>query len=275
MKIFLEILAVIAFLLYGCGPEDHSPRIRCTNWGIENVRRNIRFRVSIQVDRPPLTGISSETVKLLALPSRTQVPGSIYYSGERIIFTPSEHLDDSANYVFEILDGIADAGGAALPTVKQEFWTGNLLQVYFVDLWRNYDLARKEVYSIAIYFTEAVDEASLYWGESSITVYSEPWVPQYFEITYYDDVALAVLIFDSPLEVGNNYTLSLHSNIRSANDAGYLDGDRDGTEIDLAPFVLNFSYEDNPNEGFIVADSSTTAMPYYEPIERCFLSEFD
>lgn len=258
----------------GCGPESHEPRVHCTNFGTQNVRRNIRLRLSVSVDRPPLRGVSTETVKLFALPENEPVPGEVIYGGERILFSPAEPLADSSHYRIEVLDGIEDASGKKLAPWEAEFWTGKTLQVYWVDLLRSYDSQLGEVNSIGIYFSEGVNESMLIWSEGYITVYDSSGFPHDFAVTYYEDVALAVLSFYTPLVVGEGYTLRVGPYIASL-DGEWLDGDRDGYTADFEPFVMSFKYAQDLVYGIVVADSSTNAEPYYEPTERCFLYEFD
>ncbi len=260
-----------ALVFIGCGSEEHSPYVKCINIGVENVRRNLHIIASIDVGRQPLDGVSPETVRLLKLPEGTPLSGEIYSSGNRIAFIPDSKLLDSTEYRFEINDGIEDASGKAMPPMHQDFWTGELLQVYRVDLLRSYSAADEDVNSIGIYFSEGVDSALL---SMNISVLEDGWTPQFFNIVYYKEVALAVLVFSYPLELNKNYTLTISANLLSETDPGRLDGDRDGEEIDNDPFTLNFMYKSDIVEGIIVADSSTNAMDYYEPTERCFLEEF-
>ncbi len=269
--IIISIFFPFASLFIGCGSEEHSPYVKCINIGIENVRRNLHIIASVDVGRQPLAGVSSETVRLLKYPEGTSVPGEIYSSGTRIAFIPDSKLLDSTEYRFEIGDGIEDASGKAMPSMSQNFWTGELLQVYRVDLLRSYSTANEEVNSIGIYFSEGVDSTLL---SMNVSVLEDGWTPQFFDIVYYREVALAVLIFSYPLELDKNYTLNISTDLLSATDPGRLDGDRDGEEVDNEAFTLNFIYGSDIVEGIIVADSSTNALDYYEPAERCFLEEF-
>ena len=271
LLVLAAMLLAVVFIIIGCGAEDHSPTVRCLNFGVENVRRNLHIIASVDVGRKPLYGVSSETVKLIILPQEVPVPGDVYYSGDRIAFIPYTKLQDSTEYRFEIDGDIEDASGEKMQSMKQTFWTGNVLQVYYVDLLRSYNSTDGEVNSIGIYFSEGVDSTSL---PMNITVLEDDWTNQFFDVVYYSEVALAVLIFSYPLELNKNYTLSISANLLSATDTGNLDGDRDGEDVDYDPFILNFRYESDPVEGIIVADSSTNAAEYYEPTERCFLYEF-
>jgi len=273
-QIFI-FFAVAAIFLVGCGPEDHAPSVKCFNFGIENVRRSLRLRASIDVPRTPLDGVSSETVQLLKLPQGTPVAGEVYYSGERILFTPSLPLADTTQYRFEIKQGITDASGRELQATSQEFWTGKVLQVYWVNLLRTYNTQSNEIDAIGIYFSEAVDSNTLNWGEYNINIYDDIGSAQFFSVTYYREIALAVLIFGSPLTTGKNYTLRLGMNISSGTDGGRLDGDRDGQEVDFDPFIMHFKYETSLSTGLVVSDSLCEAQPYNESINRCFLGEFD
>ncbi len=264
-------LFVVAVLLVGCGPGEHAPKVGCINFGIENVRRNIKLRVSVSVGRPPLNGVSSETVKLRRLPSGTEVPGNVYYSANRILFIPHQPLLDSTEYRFEITEGITDVSNKELSPMYQDFWTGKVLQVCYIDLLRDYDAWSHEVHSIAIFFSEGVHEATLRY----ISLTDALGHPISYDITYYEDIALCVLLFYLPLTTGTYYYLTLADNILSDADMGRLDGDRDGFESDGEPFMLQFSYATDDIYGIIVADSITNAAPYYEPYERCFLYEYE
>lgn len=267
------VMLLLQFLfLFGCGQEEHAPVVKCINIGIDNVRRNLRIKVSLNVDRQPLSGVSSSTVQLLKLPEQTSIPGEVYYLGERLVFYPSSPLADSTKYRFQITDGIQDASGKELTPMHQDFTTGSVLQVYHIELLRDYDAGGGQINSIAIYFSEGVDSTTLALNTS---VDEDDWLPQTFDIVYYDDIALAVLLFTYPLQVDRNYTLRLSSAIMSASDAGQLDGDRDGTDVDNDPYTLNFRYASDLVEGITISDSSSNAAEYYEPIERCFLSEFE
>ena len=266
------ILILSLILVLGCGPEEHSPYVNCINIGVENVRRNLHIRVSVNVGRKPLEGVSTETVRLIKTSSGTSIPGEVYYSGERIIFMPGAPLDDNTDYRFEILSGITDASGKEMKPMHQYFTTGDILQVYYVDLLRDYDASAGKVYSIGIYFSEGVDSSNLRFN---ISVLEDDWNEQFYDLVYYEDIALAVLVFDYPLELERDYKLTVSSDIISSSDLGWLDGDRDGSETDREPFVLNFRYESDPIEGINVADSTSNAHPYNEPTERCFLEEFD
>ncbi len=272
---FLIVVMGTALFISGCGPEEHNPVARCTNFGVTNVRRNLNLRVSVDVGRPPLEGVDNSTVKLLKLPYETPVPGTPYYAGDRIIFMPDQPLEKSTSYKFVITDGITDKSGKPMDPFEQEFTTGEVLQVYYVDLLRNYDESTGEIYSIGIYFSEGVNEANLFFGEGSITVYDTAGVAQFFTITYYDDVALAVLNFSYPLTVGNSYDLRIGPYIYSSLDGSMLDGDRDNSTADADPFEMVFSYQNDLIYGITVTDSVTYANPYAESVERCFLWEFD
>lgn len=273
LKILLAFLSI--FPILGCGPEEHNPYPRCLNFGISNVRRNISLRVSVSVSRQPLEGVGSSTVKLIKLPDDNFVSGTVLYGGERIIFVPDSPLQDSTEYRFEILDGITDASGKPMETLSQEFITGSVLQVYYVDLLRNYDSTLGEVYSIAIYFSEGVNPDNLTFGEGNITIYDDMGVAQFFDLTYYDEVALAVLNFDYPLQMDKRYTLRVGPYIYSSADGEMLDGDRDGETIDADVFQIEFTYQNSLSEGITVTDSVNFAQPYIEPKSRCFLYEFD
>ena len=266
---------IISVLGTGCGPEEHAPVARCTNFGVTNVRRNIRLRVSVSVGRPPLDGVDNTTVKLIKLPYETLVDGTVYYAGDRIIFSPAEPLNESTQYRFEITDGITDQSGKPMDPFKQTFTTGNVLQVYYVELLRNYDETTGEIYSIGIYFSEGVNPANLYFGEGSITVYDSSGAAQFFTVTYYDDVALAVLNFSFPLSVNNSYALTVGPYIYSSRDGDMLDGDRDNSTADMDQFRMVFSYQNDLIYGITVVDSVTYANPYEESVDRCFLWEFD
>jgi hypothetical protein len=271
----LSALLTICAVLTGCGPEDHSPTITCSNFGIENVRRNIVLRVGVDVTRLPLSGVSGETVKLLKLPLRTPVAGTVIYGGQRILFQPTLPLTDSTEYELSILAGIADASGRALNTLTQEFWTGRVLQVYYIDYLNGLDTRTNEIGSVAIYFSEGIDSTLLIFGEGYVTVYEDfTYIPQTFYTTYYAANAKAVLIFYTPLQTGKQYFMTVGSNICSQSDRQRLDGDRDGSEWDMENFRANFRYEVDQIYGVIVADSSTTAREYFEPKNRCFLNEF-
>jgi len=273
---FILVLFVGATLLFpGCGPEEHNPVARCTNFGVTNVRRNLRLHISVDVGRPPLEGVDNSTVRLLKLPYETLVEGTAYYAGDRIIFAPSNPLEELTSYRLEITDGITDVSGKPLQPFKQDFTTGELLQVYYVDLLRSTDESTGEIYSIGIYFSEGVNSTNLYFGDGSITLYDSIGAAQFFTVTYYDDVALAVLNFSFPLQVGNSYRLTVGPYIYSSHDGEMIDGDRDNSTADADPFVMVFSYQNDLIYGITVTDSVTYANPYAESVDRCFLVEFD
>jgi len=271
----LILLAGAMMFMHGCGPEEHNPVARCTNFGVTNVRRNLRLHISVDVGRPPLEGVDNSTVRLIKLPYETPVDGTVYYAGDRIIFAPSNPLEELTTYRLEITDGITDVSGKPLQPFRQEFTTGELLQVYYVDLLRNVDESTGEIYSIGIYFSEGVNSANLYFGDGSITLYDSLGNAQFFTVTYYDDVALAVLNFSFPLQVGNSYRLTVGPYIYSSHDGEMIDGDRDNSTADADPFVVVFSYQNDLIYGITVADSVTYANPYAESVDRCFLWEFD
>ena len=273
---FVIALFAMSLLISGCGPESHAPRIYCSNFGVENVRRNLKLRVSVKVDRPPLSGVDTSTVKLLVLPTLTPVPGDVYYTGDRIIFVPESPLQDSTHYRFEVKGDIKDAGGVKITPMYQEFWTGSILQVFYVDLLYDYDSYAGRVYSIAVYFSEGVNPLDLYNSYGSLSLTDTNDIPLNFDVRYYDRVALAVLNFSTfPLTVGSKYTLSVGPYIYSSSDGGQLDGDRDGIIYDNEPFTISFRYQSDMLYGITVVDTVTNALPYYEPIERCYLYEFE
>jgi len=273
LKLFILSLAIVSTI--GCGPKEHNPYPKCLNFGISNVRRNISLRLSVDVPRQPLDGVGDETVKLIQLPAGNSVSGTVLYGGERIVFIPDNPLEDSTEYRFEVLDGITDASGKLMETISQEFITGSVLQVYYVDLLRNYDSTLDEVYSLAIYFSEGVNPDNLIFGEGNITIYDDMSIAQFFSLTYYDEVALAVLNFSYPLEMDKQYTIRVGPYIYSSADGEMLDGDRDGATVDCNAFEVRFTYTESLSEGITVGDSLTFAQPYIESNSRCFLWEFD
>ncbi len=269
------LFSIIIVLFIGCGPEEHQPVAKCLNFGVSNVRRNLHLILSVSVARPPLEGVDSQTVKLLRLPSETQVPGTIYYSNDRIILIPDNPLNESTQYRFEINEGISDVSGKQMDPIYQEFTTGDIFQVYYVDVLRNYSYSPAEVYSIGIYFSEGANTSHLIFGEGNITVYDENNMAQFFNVAYYDDVALAVLNFDYPLEMDKLYILRIGPYIYSNLDGEMLDGDRDNQVSDMEAFEMRFKYSDDMGAGIDILDSITFAQPYNESISRCFLWEFD
>jgi len=268
-------LALLTLLLVGCGPDEHNPTANCINFGTSNVRRNIRLRLSLSVGRPPLENVNSETVQLQRMPDEISVSGIIDYAGERIMFTPDSPLMESTGYRFKIYEGIEDASGKPLSSIFFDFETGSLLQVYYVDLLRNYDENPAEIYSIAVYFSEGVDPEYLAWNDGNITVYDENYVAQFFDVMYYDEVALAVLNFSFPLTTDMTYVLKVGPYIYSSIDGGSIDGDRDGSDFDMTAFEMRFRYSENIAEGVGIADTVVIAQPYEEHPARCFLLEFD
>ncbi len=273
-KAFIAI-ALLTILLAGCGPDEHNPKAMCINFGTSNVRRNIRLRLSLSVGRPPLENVNSGTVQLLKMPGEVSVSGAVDYGGERIMFMPDSSLMESTEYRFRIYEGIEDASGKPLSPIYFDFETGSLLQVYYVDLLRNYNVEYAEIYSIAIYFSEGVNPEYLAWNDGNITVYDESYVAQFFDVMYYDEVALAVLNFSFPLTTDTTYVLKVGPYIYSSIDGGSIDGDRDGSDFDMTAFEMRFRYSESIIEGLEIADTLVLAQPYEEHPARCFLLEFD
>ncbi len=270
---FCALIAIFTCIFFGCGPESHDPRVECTNFGVENVRRCIRLKVSLRLDRGQLSGITSDNVRLLDYNTWEPVSGSIYYGGKRIMFVPDQPLLDSTEYRFEIGEGITDEGDAPLPPFHQDFWTGSMLQVYDVNLLEDYESFSGYVYAISVIFSEKVFRTSLYGGVSLTDVNGIPLIYD-DDITYDDEISFMVLRFDPwPLVSNMIYTLEIGPHIYST-DGEIMDCDRDGLAPDFEPFRIVFMYGEDPYFGFGVIDSLSNALSYYERKERCFIEEY-
>ena len=113
------------------------------------------------------------------------------------------------------------------------------------------------------------------WGAGNISLNDDSGFPYYYSY-YYDAVtAKATIITDPPMTTGKTYNFEVRSRITSSRDLGWLDGDGDGYESDHQSYIMSFRYAQDMVYGIIVADSTINAIPYYEPIEHCFLYSFD
>ena len=267
------LAALIAMIFIGCGREDHAPTLRCVNFGRHNVRRDIRLRLSLQVDRQPLVGVNDSTVVLTNLSMGSRVAADILYSGERIFITPRATLPQNTDFRLSIRDGITDDSGKELEARDYDFSTGDKLQVYRVKLLRSYDDELAEIYSIAVVFSENISEACRQWGEGYFTLRDANYFNQFFRITYYDSVAVAVLVFDTPLKPDIEYTLAIGNFVRSEDNLRYLDGNRDGSDMDA--YILHFSYKNDLTFGLDINNVIEEAAPYNEGSFGCFLEEYE
>lgn len=273
-KRFLCPIILLIFSICGCGQDEHEPYVTCLNFGQENVRRNIKIRAQVFVGRPPLNNVSSETVKLFKLPQYEQVAGVVQYGGgNQIVFIPSRPLDDSTRYRFEITDGITDKSGKSMRSFYVDFMTGKAFQIYYCDLLYDYDSFAERVYSIALYFTESVNQSNLISGIGYISV-SGGAFPLGFSISYYDQIACAILHFSPYLEMGETYRLEVGPYIYSL-DGTMFDGDRDGEWQDLETFVIIFKYGKDSFGEFGIAESTTIAAPYTESSFGCIFYALD
>lgn len=274
IKQFLYAVIVLFVLAFsGCGQEEHEPYVSCLNFGRENVRRNIKLRARVSVGRPPLNNVSSETVRLFKLSPYEQVAGVVQYAGNQIIFVPSAPLTDSTRYHLEITEEITDKSGKQMRRFDGYFTTGNAFQVYYCDLLYDYDSSAEKVYSIAIYFTESANPDNLIWGVGYISLYDSAFSVS-FSVSYYDQIACAVLHFSPYLEINRTYRLEIGPHIYSM-DGVMLDGDRDGEWQDQDPFILVFKYGRDYFGEFGIAESTNFASPYLEPDFGCIFYQLD
>lgn len=273
MRKNIWLAALLAMMFIGCGREDHAPTLRCVNFGRHNVRRDIRLRLSLQVDRQPLVGVNDSTVVLTNLSMGSRVAADILYSGERIFITPRATLPQNTDFRLSIRDGIIDDSGKELEARDYDFSTGDKLQVYRVKLLRSYDDELAEIYSIAVVFSENISEACRQWGEGYFTLRDANYFNQFFRITYYDSVAVAVLVFDTPLKPDIEYTLAIGNFVRSEDNLRYLDGNRDGSDMDA--YILHFSYKNDLTFGLDINNVIEEAAPYNEGSFGCFLEEYE
>ncbi len=273
MRMNFVIIALISVIFIGCGREDHAPTLRCANFGQQNVRRDIRLRLSLHVDRQPLLNVNDSTVVLTNLSSGARVPADISYSGERIFVMPHNTLPQNNEFRLSVHDGITDDSGKELEARDYDFSTGEKLQVYRVKLLRSYDDELAEIYSIAVVFSENISEACRQWGEGYFTLRDANYFNQFFRITYYDSVAVAVLVFDTPLKPDMEYVLTIGNFVRSEDNLRYIDGNRDGGDMDA--YILHFSYKYDTVFGLDINNVLEEAAPYNEVGFGCFLEEYD
>ena len=126
---------------------------------------------------------------------------------------------------------------------------------------------------IAVVFSENISEACRQWGEGYFTLRDTNYFNQFFRITYYDSVAVAVLVFDTPLKPDIEYTLAIGNFVRSEDNLRYLDGNRDGSDMDA--YILHFSYKNDLTFGLDINNVIEEAAPYNEGSFGCFLEEYE